>query len=50
MFTLETIHNATAHCRNLAPRYDIPEEAATGTASGALSCYLYKHGKITAEQ
>lgn len=48
IFTLETLCNSTAHCRNLAPLYDIPEEAATGTSNGALSCYLYKH-KIVSE-
>lgn len=46
LFTLESLHSATAHCRNLAPLYDIPEEAATGTSSGALGCYLYEHGLI----
>jgi PhzF family phenazine biosynthesis protein len=49
-FSLETKHKSTAHCRNLAPLYGIPEEAATGTSSGALACYLFKHGKITKEQ
>lgn len=43
VFTLETMHNATAHCRNFAPLYDIPEEAATGTSSGALCCYLNRY-------
>lgn len=46
VFTLETQNKGTAHCRNFAPLYDIPEEAATGTSNGALSCYLYKHGII----
>ncbi|WP_234124743.1 PhzF family phenazine biosynthesis protein [Clostridium hydrogenum] len=46
LFSLETKNNSTAHCRNFAPLYDIPEEAATGTSNGALSCYLYKHGII----
>ena len=49
-FSLETKRKSTAHCRNLAPLYGIPEEAATGTSSGALACYLFKHGKITEEQ
>lgn len=49
VFTLETQNNGTAHCRNFAPLYDIPEEAATGTSNGALSCYLYKHGVIDEE-
>jgi PhzF family phenazine biosynthesis protein len=47
LFTLDTAHNSTAQCRNFAPLYDIPEEAATGTSSGALACYLYKYGIIS---
>lgn len=39
----------TAYCRNFAPLYDIDEEAATGTANGALTYYLYKHGLINSE-
>lgn len=46
LFTLETEYDSTAHCRNFAPLYGIPEEAATGTSNGALSCYLYKYGFI----
>ena len=38
----------TAHCRNFAPLYAIPEEAATGTSNGALTYYLYRRGKIAA--
>ena len=34
------------HCRNFAPLYGIDEEAATGTSTGALTYYLYKHGII----
>lgn len=33
----------TARCRNFAPIYAIPEEAATGTSSGALTAYLKQH-------
>ena len=33
----------TASCRNFAPLFGIPEESATGSASGALACYLSKH-------
>lgn len=40
-FTLDSEDGVTAHCRNFAPLYDIDEEAATGTASGALTYYLY---------
>lgn len=48
IFTLETLNpNNTAHCRNLAPRFGIPEESATGTANGALSAYLFKHQVIS---
>ena len=28
----------------------MPEEAATGTATGALCCYLFKYGQIKKEQ
>lgn len=34
----------TAYCRNFAPLYGIPEEAATGTSNGALTYYLYVNG------
>jgi len=50
VFSLETKFKSTAHCRNFAPLYGIPEESATGTSSGALSCYLFKYGKITKDQ
>ena len=40
----------TAHVRNFAPLYDIPEESATGTANAALTYYLYKQGIIAAEK
>jgi PhzF family phenazine biosynthesis protein len=46
IFTAETINGNAAHCRNLAPLYGIDEEAATGSASGALACYLYKYGIV----
>lgn len=38
----------TAHVRNFAPLYDIPEESATGTANAALTYYLYHNGIIPA--
>ena len=38
--------DAACHCRNFAPLYAIPEEAATGTSNGALTYYLYKCGKV----
>ncbi|MCO7127571.1 PhzF family phenazine biosynthesis protein [Sporolactobacillus shoreicorticis] len=45
LFTLNTENNLTAYCRNFAPLYSIPEESATGTSTGALTCYLYKYNK-----
>lgn len=33
----------SASCRNFAPLCGISEESATGSASGALACYLVKH-------
>lgn len=38
--------DATAYCRNFAPLYGIPEEAATGTSNGALTYYLYNNGLL----
>jgi len=47
-FTMETkSQEATAHCRDFAPSVGINEEAATGTASGALAAYLVLNGIIT---
>lgn len=34
------------HVRNFAPLFGIDEEAATGTANGALTYYLYRNGLI----
>jgi len=46
LFSLETLYGSSAYCRNLAPIVGIPEESATGTASGALACYLFEYGII----
>jgi len=47
-FTLDCdTPKVTAHCRNFAPLYDIDEEAATGTANGALTYYLFLSGLIS---
>ncbi|NCD05305.1 MAG: PhzF family phenazine biosynthesis protein [Spirochaetia bacterium] len=46
LFALSDSNNIIASCRNFAPLYEINEEAATGTSSGALACYLYKYGVI----
>lgn len=39
----------TAHVRDFAPLYDIPEESATGTANASLTYYLQQCGCIGAE-
>jgi PhzF family phenazine biosynthesis protein len=36
----------TAHVRDFAPLYDIPEESATGAANAALTHYLQQNGRI----
>ena len=40
----------TAYCRNFAPLYDIDEEAATGTSSGALTYYLIRSGLVKGDR
>ncbi len=50
MFCLSSQDGVTAHCRNFAPLYAIPEEAATGTSNGALTYYLYRRGLIVPGQ
>ena len=48
-FTLSCEEGVTAHARNFAPLYDIDEEAATGTSSGAMTYYFYLNGRIDAK-
>jgi len=44
VFTCETVFDeSTAHCRMFAPHFGIPEDAASGAATGALVAYLVKH-------
>ncbi len=44
VFTCETEDpEATVHCRMFAPHFGIPEDAASGAATGALVAYLLKH-------
>ena len=46
-FTFETIEeNSKVHARFFAPDDGIAEDAATGSAAGALSCYLIYHEAI----
>ena len=42
-FAIDPDDEYTAHVRNFAPRYGIPEESATGTANAALTAYLHHH-------
>ena len=39
----------TAHVRDFAPLYGVPEESATGTANAALTYYLGQCGRIATE-
>lgn len=41
---------ATVHCRDFAPAVGIPEEAATGTASGAAGAYLVLNRLVDTKQ
>ena len=39
----------TAHVRDFAPQYGVPEESATGTANASLTYYLQQCGHLFAE-
>jgi len=50
-FTLETqLPGRDAAARMFAPRFGIPEEAATGMAAGPLACYLFDYLGIKKER
>lgn len=50
VFTCETVNeDAAVHCRMFAPHFGIPEDAASGAATGALMAYLVKHRLIKHE-
>jgi len=42
--------DATAFSRMFAPIFGIPEDPATGGASGPLGAYLLRHGVVTRQQ
>jgi trans-2,3-dihydro-3-hydroxyanthranilate isomerase len=47
VFCFDTVDpTATVHCRMFAPSFGIPEDPATGAASGALGAYLLKHRAV----
>jgi trans-2,3-dihydro-3-hydroxyanthranilate isomerase len=49
IFTRQTTHpNSTVHARMFAPLLGVPEDPATGSASGALGAYLVRHGVLKA--
>ncbi len=51
VFTCETVgEDATVHCRMFAPHFGIPEDAASGAATGALIAYLVKHRVVKVAQ
>ena len=47
MFCYDPSPEATAYCRNFAPFLGINEEAATGTANGALTYFLLRQGLVS---
>lgn len=51
VFSLEKVDDdATVFSRMFAPVFGIPEDPATGGASGPLGCYLVHHGAVPAKQ
>lgn len=49
VFSLDKLDNDIVYCRNFAPSVGISEEAATGTANGALIYYLNKHNFLKSD-
>jgi trans-2,3-dihydro-3-hydroxyanthranilate isomerase len=44
VFTCETVFpESNVHCRMFAPHFGIPEDPASGSATGSLAAYLIKH-------
>jgi trans-2,3-dihydro-3-hydroxyanthranilate isomerase len=49
VFSLETVYpDRDVHMRFFAPHQGIPEDPATGSASGGLASYLVRHGLVPA--
>ncbi len=50
VLTIENTEFATSnvHTRLFAPGISVPEDPATGSASGGLGAYMVKHGVVTA--
>jgi len=50
-FSLETLDPAaTVHCRDFSPAVGVPEESATGTASGATGGYLVLNRLVSVKE
>ncbi|MFO8061039.1 MAG: PhzF family phenazine biosynthesis protein [Bacillota bacterium] len=50
-FTTDTLsEDSVAHCRDFSPAVGVPEEAATGTASGATGAYLILNRLVDTER
>jgi len=50
VFTFDTEEaESTVHCRMFAPTFGIPEDSATGSASGSLGAYLVQHRAVQVE-
>jgi trans-2,3-dihydro-3-hydroxyanthranilate isomerase len=50
VFTCEVENpESTVHCRMFAPHFGIPEDAASGAATGALVAYMVKHRLVKCE-
>lgn len=50
VFTLLSEKKYVARMRDFCPLLGIPEESATGSATGALLCYLYKNNLLSKKQ
>ena len=50
VYSLEKNENETANCRNFAPYYEIDEECATGTSSGALASFFFKYNILKEDE
>lgn len=48
VFSMSPREGVSCYSRMFAPEFGIPEDPATGGASGPLGCYLLRHGLVTA--
>jgi trans-2,3-dihydro-3-hydroxyanthranilate isomerase len=50
VFAMSPRPNITFYSRMFAPEFGIPEDPATGGASGPLGCYAFRHGLVDRAQ